>query len=375
MPVNEPARPTNFRTPQRRGGRALRSALIFVVLAVFVIAANVEGALAARRHLRRTVRNSRVFYVSLYGRDSNSGTSPARPWRTIARADEAILQPGDKVLFKGGESFSDGTLSPEGGFLSGGTRRAPIVFASYGGGVATISQGVWFGANAAHPHGARYLTFTGLQIGPTRGFQGTGDHIVLFALRFSEITSPTSSGVAIQTEGSDWVIAANRIDRTAGSGMLLGFSAQNPGDPAGGSHYRVYRNVIVHTGLDPGLGYPTHAIYVKVTNATITHNYISDFRDDGVSARYHGAIVEHNRIAHGAIGIGWYQYDTTSGTSRFAGNTIIDAASAGIFVCGVQEGCVRPIENFVIEHNRLVNTRKRLNLQPSSGDYVIRNNP
>jgi hypothetical protein len=263
---------------------------------------------------------------------------------------------------------------PGDGYDASGRARAPIVFASYGGSVATISHGVWFGADSYHPYGPSYLTFMYLAIGPNRSFQGTGDHITLFALSFDDITAPLSSGTAIQSEGSNWVISHNRIDRTAGSGMLLGFTAENAGDPAGGHSYKVIDNVITNTGLDPYIGYPTHGIYVKVAGAVIRNNYISGFRDDGVSLRYRDATVANNRIAHGGIGIGWYQYDETAGTSRFTNNTIVDAKSAGVFVCGVKESCLRPIENFVIAHNHLLNTRHRLNLQPTTGFYKITHN-
>lgn len=315
-----------------------------------------------------------MFYVSLAGSNSNSGTSPGHAWRSVSRVNYETLRPGDQVLFHGGQKFDDATLMPGDGYYAHGAPRAPIVFSSYGGGLATISQGVWFGDNAQNPQGETYLVFTGLAIGPNRGFQGTGNNITLHGLHFTDITSPMSSGIAIQSEGSNWVIAGNRIDRTAGSGMLLGFNAESAGAPAGGNNYRIYRNTIVHTGLDPYLGYPTHGIYVKVSRATITRNFISDFRDDGVSVRYRDARVASNTIAHGEIGIGWYQYDALAGTSRFTNNTIIDAKSAGVFVCGVAESCVRPIENFVIAHNRLVNTRHRLNLQPTTGFYKIHNN-
>ena len=153
------------------------------------------------------------------------------------------------------------------------------------------------------------------------------------------------------------------------------FDAQASGDPPGGSDYRVFRNVITHTGLDSSLGYPSHGIYLKVANAKVEHNRIADFRDDGVSARYHDATIAGNYIAHGQIGIAWYQYDHTAATSRFTGNLIASTSSAAIFVCGVAESCVRPIESFVIEHNTLRHTRgDRLNLQPTVGAYKIRDN-
>ena len=48
-----------------------------------------------------------AYFVSPSGSDRNPGTSPQRPWRTVARVNRAHLVPGDGVLFQGGQRFSD----------------------------------------------------------------------------------------------------------------------------------------------------------------------------------------------------------------------------------------------------------------------------
>jgi hypothetical protein len=354
-------------TRGRRG--ALATVLLFLAAAVALSA----GATAAAA---RAWHRGRTFYVATGGRDSNSGANSAHPWRTVGRVDAAGLRPGDRVLFRGGETFDDNTLMPGEGFMASGTARAPIVFASYGGGRATLTDGVWLGTSAQAPWGPQYLTFTNLALGPEQGFQGTGNHITLTHLTISNLIAPAShSETGILSEGSHWVIAGNRIDRTGDSGMLLGFNADSAGDPPGGYHYQVYGNSITNTGLDSGLGYPAHGIYLKVADATVSHNWIANFHDDGVSARYRNASIVDNYIAGGAIGIAWYQYDSRAGTSRFTSNDIAYTSEAGIFVCGVAESCVRPIESFVIERNALTQTHgRRLNLQPTVGAYKVHDN-
>ena len=52
-----------------------------------------------------------TFYVSPSGSNSNPGTVSA-PWRTVAKVDRFRLAPGDAVLFRGGSSFTDATLTP-----------------------------------------------------------------------------------------------------------------------------------------------------------------------------------------------------------------------------------------------------------------------
>ncbi len=343
-------------------------------------AAQRHGRLAAREHERRTApgatrpRRARTFYVASGGRDGNAGTGPRHAWRTVTRVDRAILRPGDTVLFEGGATFTDATLMPGDGVDASGTRRRRIRFGSYGHGVARLTRGVWLGTDARHPRGPRWLTFRHLALGPVQGFQGTGDHITLTGLRIGPLVPPVAhQETGIQTDGSHWIITANLIDRTGGSGMLLGASAETPRDPAGGRFYLVSGNTVAHTGLDAAIGYPTHGIYLKAANARIVHNRILGFRDDGVSARYRDAVVSDNRITDGQIGIAWFQYDSTPGRSRFVDNVISDVTSAGIFVCGTTESCLRPIESFDIAGNQLRGIRGvRMNLQPTAGTYLLR---
>lgn len=319
----------------------------------------------------------RTFYVASDGDDSDAGTSPAEPWRTVTQVDRSGLRPGDTVLFRGGETFSDEALMPGWGTQVSGTARAPITFGSYGGGQASLTQGIWLGTSNTSPAGPSHLIFRNLALGPGQGFQGTGNYIAIEDLMIRDLLAPRSEGeTGIESEGSHWVIVGNSIDRVGDSGMLLGFDAGWVGAPAGGHDYLVYGNVITNTGLDRRLDYGSHGIYLKVADATVSHNRIVGFRDDGVSARYHGARIVDNYIARGSIGIAWFQYDRQAATSWFVGNEITDTTSAGIFVCGVLQSCMQPIESFVIERNRLSHTDgARLVLQSTRGIYRVADNP
>jgi Right handed beta helix region len=316
----------------------------------------------------------RTYYVARWGNDRNPGTSPSRPWRSVDKVNRAALIPGDKVLFRGGETFTDDTLMPGRGWLASGTASAPITFSSYGGGRAVLQRGIWLGSNRDLPDGPSHLVFRYLALGPYGGFQGTASYVSLTGLTVTDLAAPYAE-VGIETEGSHWRIIGNTVDGTGDSGMLLGFEPTDPGDAPGGSDYLVARNVITHTGLDPRLTYGTHGIYAKVANATIVGNRITQFRNDGVSVRYRNARVMNNYISTGDIGIGWFQYDTRPGVSVFAQNKIDDTNNAAIFVCGEQEGCMAPLESFVIRRNVLSNTHgDSLNLQPSHGNYRVARN-
>ncbi|MHC4480026.1 MAG: right-handed parallel beta-helix repeat-containing protein [Planctomycetota bacterium] len=81
--------------------------------------------------------NPRDYYVSPGGDDENPGTADA-PWRTIARLNEADLEPGDRVLLEGGRTFSGSiALGPD----DSGTEGSPVVLTSYGEGRASVDAG------------------------------------------------------------------------------------------------------------------------------------------------------------------------------------------------------------------------------------------
>lgn len=299
----------------------------------------------------------KTYYVSLTGSDSNVGTSPSQAWQTIARVNRAQLQPGDGVLFQGGRTFSDDTLMPN----VSGTASAPIVFGSYGNGQATITMGVWF-------VGHDYLTFDNLRLGPESGFQGgrdsstAADHITIEDCTIS--LSAHSPDLGIYSYGNDWTIEGNTIEQVGNSGMLLN-----------GDRYLITANTINDVGLDPAISYGKHGIYLRVSNATVTHNTITNFSADGISPRFRDSTISDNYIAGGPIAIGFYEYDPTAGTSRWTGNTIANTTDAGIYVNGGSGGEYSTHESFAITGNSIkVATGQVLSLDPIRGHYQLRAN-
>ena len=88
------------------------------------------------------MRQGTTYYLSPSGDDTHPGTSPARPWKTLARASEATLQPGDRLALQGRRTF-EGTLN-----LSerhSGTAERLVRIGSYGRGRATIAAGMGSG--------------------------------------------------------------------------------------------------------------------------------------------------------------------------------------------------------------------------------------
>ncbi|MEZ4739048.1 MAG: right-handed parallel beta-helix repeat-containing protein [Flavobacteriales bacterium] len=79
-----------------------------------------------------------TYYVSPSGNDSNNGTSQGSAWRTVARAQQLqyVLQPGDRILFERG-----GTYSGQLDINSNGSASQPIVIGAYGTGALPVISG------------------------------------------------------------------------------------------------------------------------------------------------------------------------------------------------------------------------------------------
>ena len=71
---------------------------------------------------------SKTYFVSPDGNDCASGLSIKDAWKTIERVNQAVFQPGDKLLFKAGGVWN-GQLRPQGS----GAPGKPIIMSGYGG--------------------------------------------------------------------------------------------------------------------------------------------------------------------------------------------------------------------------------------------------
>ncbi len=287
-----------------------------------------------------------TYYVSPGGSDSNSGTSPSSPWRTVKQVNEATLAPGDGVLFEGGATFPDETLMPS----ASGAAGSPIIFGSYGQSNATLPKGLWF-------RGHNYLAFEHLTIGPEGNLQGTGNGVVL------EWCAVGNDGTGINAMGSNWTIDNNTVNHTGNSGMLLE-----------GESFTVSGNTITNTGLDSSIAYGKHGIYLKVSNATVTNNTITNFSDAGISVRYRNSTLTGNHISGGPFGIAWFQYDPIAGTSHWTDNTIAATTTMDIYVSRSDIGG-NTRESFVITNNSLQKAAGGyMDLQPTTGTYTTLEN-
>ncbi|HEX5220293.1 MAG TPA: alpha/beta fold hydrolase [Verrucomicrobiae bacterium] len=74
-----------------------------------------------------------TYYVRPDGEDTQSGTSIEQAWGSLARVNEHVFQPGDRVLFQAGSRFT-GQLRPQGSGKLEGDKIVPITIGKYGAG-------------------------------------------------------------------------------------------------------------------------------------------------------------------------------------------------------------------------------------------------
>lgn len=70
-----------------------------------------------------------AYYVSDAGDDANDGISPASAWKSLGKVNGTVLEPGDSVSFRRGDTWTGGLIVGQ-----SGTPRSSITLASYGSG-------------------------------------------------------------------------------------------------------------------------------------------------------------------------------------------------------------------------------------------------
>lgn len=137
------------------------------------------------------------------GQDSRTGLSPSLAWKSLNKANQAPLGPGDSLLLKRGCTWT-GTLKAK----WNGTAAAPIVIGAYGSGELPKIQN-----SAADLTGA---TYTSVDI--------TGSYLIIEYLQTAVVNPPVKADCQ-----------NNPI------GFFVGFNFRNPNNTANGGSHNILR--------------------------------------------------------------------------------------------------------------------------------------
>lgn len=180
-----------------------------------------------------------TYYVSSTdGLDTNAGTSAAAPWRTVARVNAQVLQPGDRVLFKCGDTWRAEVLQ----VWESGTAQAPITFGSYPtsqcanqptlSGAQPITGWTALGGNvyqASPPQAINQLFRNGQRLGiarwPNRGTADGGystiDGYAGAQITDNELPPGNWAGARAHIKGMRWYILNREVTSVSGSTLTL----------------------------------------------------------------------------------------------------------------------------------------------------------
>jgi len=252
-----------------------------------------------------------TYYVSTTGSDTNPGTQ-VQPWKTIAKVNALSFSPGDFILFKRGETWSETLIPP-----SSGSAGSPITFGAYGTGDLPTIDGS--GRNYCVEGKKDYITITDLH------FKTPNKYCIAH-------TRWNSNGTELSTPG--WIIK-NSIFTNCGVYLF-------------GPNTIVQDNVFV--GPSPITG-PDGAIIIHglvAVNCSALRNTVSGYNARGIWF-YNGADspTANDNIIHdithtvGAEGEGYgINFDgyglPITGTVTASRNTIYNCDGPGIFL----ENCV-----------------------------------
>jgi hypothetical protein len=222
-----------------------------------------------------------TYYVDATGgNDHRDGRTPETAWRSIARVNSSSFNPGDSILFKRGETWSEGTgLNPG----SSGWAGRVITFGAYGSGALPVIKA---------PQGTDYTAYNTV----------SQKHRLKFShLKFDGGGGQVShSGIIVGVMNDSYDLKfsdcelVNSPAVTHAAGIFLD-STHN-----GDADILITRNAFDHTET---------AIYNQSTSGvTITHNTITNSTSGICAGAYtsrpvHNITVTHNDVSGWGAGV------------------------------------------------------------------------
>ncbi|WP_326957031.1 hypothetical protein [Amycolatopsis sp. NBC_01286] len=270
-----------------------RLALVSGVLTV--VGLSTPAALADTSHARGT-----QYYVDCAGgHDSASGLGAGQAWKTLAKVNSVVFQPGSRITFKRGTTC-DGTFAPKGS----GTAGRPITTGTYGWGAKPKIDA--HGALAAVLlHNVEGWEVRDLDVsneGPAPGDNDVRIGVFLQLEDFGVAHHLVVSGVDVHdVNGCDC-----RNPHTPDVSGAIVVKAGGTTEPSGFDDVVIENNTLRHVdrqGIATSSDWEKRAqypdgrgtTYVPITRLRIAHNYGEDIGGDAVGV-YNAtdAVVEYN---------------------------------------------------------------------------------
>ena len=316
-----------------------------------------------------------TYYVDPSSTSATANGSLASPWKTIAQVNSGatLLNPGDMVLFKRGQTFSGKLNIPR-----SGTAASPIVYGNYGtGNLPEFNNAV---SDIINISSKQYVVIDGIKI--IDNSISTTDHTIQAKISYA-INIDNSPNCTIKN--CDISLVGVGISVTTGSDYttITGNYMHN---------MRMVRNT--PTSVNPDDDYGANPMVIGSSNNTITYNRFEecwalsyDYGYDGGAVELFGNTMNNNKVMYNtAINCNGFM-EVGSSTNGVANNNVI--AYNNIINCGIigvyQNGSTFTVSvnNLQYYNNTIVETVKQYSQSGvmfwmagtgSAGMVVVKNN-
>lgn len=266
--------------------------VIHLVRAAFILCASIVSAHAASYHLDADL-----------GNDSADGLTPATAWRSLAKANSIVYQPGDSLLLKSGTTWT-GRLKPQGS----GTLAARIVIDRYGAGPKPLIHGGGIAGGVVTLENVEYWTIRNLEVTNN----GTSEPKKM-GINVRNDCVGTLSGIEVRDCDVRDVtgVMNNYIDGKESGGIVFQVTVSNLSVPSKWQNIVIegntIRNVIregilmqslwINKPLDPNSSWDGAGPYLPSENVRIASNTLDNIGGDGIIPWcVKNGIIEYNFV-------------------------------------------------------------------------------
>jgi hypothetical protein len=267
---------------------AIRISSICFLLIAFVHLASAQRS-AEDANSRTGTNHSNTYYVdSLAGSDTNAGSLPGQPWRTLLKVNNFSFQPGDHIVFKSGDVWT-GQLWPKGS----GTAEHSITIDKYGGDALPVINGAGLAEDAILLKNQEYWEIRNLEVTNTGESRALRRGVHVAAENAGDLHHIYLQNLIVHDVNGSFKEKANG-----------GIHYTSVGDmkPSRFIDLRIENNRIYHVDRSGIFGWSTHWIRSKwypSLGVIIRNNVLDDIGGDGiVNVATDGALVEHNVVSH-----------------------------------------------------------------------------
>lgn len=269
------------------------------------------------------------------GADTNTGQAD-KPLKTVAAVNALVQHPGDRVLFKRGETFEDLTLMGGGTAGASGKPGRPVYYGAYGSGAAPIINGTTK-TRTYDSNYANYVTLEGIHFRYATGrvMKIEASRVSILGCTVEGDIAQLAMGIELDdsTKAVDWIVIHdctiynNKVIAGGGAGIILSSAGA-----VGMSNVFIERNTIRNNGTSATLD---HGIYVARGNGvTIRGNQCYSNSSYGIqlNGTMTNCLIEGNACY--TNGSGGIRLDNTpaAGNNTVRNNLIYSNVKTGIQV-------------------------------------------